>query len=104
MYISLQKFGLTAWSTCGTYLAASTVKGKVVVWNTVISRILFSSANTTEINICALCWNPVSEMKQLAICDVSGQLSVIENCYSTSSGGNTAVIFKNLNHSKNVLT
>ncbi|XP_065202901.1 WD repeat and HMG-box DNA-binding protein 1 [Planococcus citri] len=84
-----KKFGLTSWSSCGTYLAASTVVGRIVVWNTIINRVTSSSVDDdNKTNISALCWNPDSKQKQLAICDTNGQLTVIGNCISTTNSSN----------------
>lgn len=85
IYFNVKKYSLTTWSSCGRYLAASTLQGEITVWNTLINRVISSSTDNNSIEICSLDWNPQSDNGQLAYCDKNGQLAVVDSCYPSAN-------------------
>lgn len=55
--------------------------GEITVWNTLVNRIVSSSVDDSELSICSLRWNPASDQRQVAFCDIQGQLVVADNCF-----------------------
>ncbi|XP_058806114.1 WD repeat and HMG-box DNA-binding protein 1 [Phymastichus coffea] len=64
-------------SECGTFLAASTVYGEVIVWNFESKEPLGYVEHKTNAKITSMAWNPV-EPNEIAYCDALGQLGCID--------------------------
>ncbi|KAG0414076.1 hypothetical protein HPB47_008776, partial [Ixodes persulcatus] len=69
-------FSIATFSACGTFLASSSVKGEVLVWNLNTSKLVERFVHEKGYNICSMIWNP--KRRELAYCDSQGQLGVIE--------------------------
>ncbi|CAN8009078.1 unnamed protein product [Ixodes pacificus] len=69
-------FSIATFSACGTFLASSSVKGEVLVWNLDTSKLVERFVHEKGYNICSMIWNP--KRRELAYCDSQGQLGVIE--------------------------
>lgn len=80
-------FSIVAFSACGTLLAASTVKGEVLVWNCATYHLVERQVHDKNYPICSMLWNP-SGKKEIAYCDTQGQLGLIENVGDSSAPGN----------------
>ncbi|XP_029847508.2 WD repeat and HMG-box DNA-binding protein 1 [Ixodes scapularis] len=70
-------FSIATFSACGTFLASSSVKGEVLVWNLDTSKLVERFVHEKGYNICSMIWNP--KRRELAYCDSQGQLGVIES-------------------------
>lgn len=70
-------FSIATFSACGTFLASSSVKGEVLVWNLDTFKLAERFVHEKGYNICSMIWNP--KRRELAYCDSQGQLGVIES-------------------------
>ena len=69
--------GVTAWSPDGTYLAAGTTKGQVLIWNASTKKISFSKVTPRGYGICAIAWD-CTKTGELAFIDNQGYWGVLE--------------------------
>ena len=69
--------GVTAWSRDGTFLAAGTTKGRILIWNAGTGKVAFSKATSRGYGISAMAWDCVKDA-ELAFIDSHGYWGVLE--------------------------
>ncbi|XP_050293758.1 WD repeat and HMG-box DNA-binding protein 1 [Anthonomus grandis grandis] len=77
-------FSIVQYSSCGKYLAAATVEGDFVIWETCSNKVLKVSKHESSKAVCGLMWNPKGN-GQIVYTDIEGQLSIMSNCSSISN-------------------
>uniref|UniRef100_A0A1B6DME6 Uncharacterized protein n=1 Tax=Clastoptera arizonana TaxID=38151 RepID=A0A1B6DME6_9HEMI len=80
-----QFLSVTCFSKSGDYLAASTTQGHIYVWNTNGGNIIEKIQTDVKQHVCALAWNPDSNVSQLAFCDVQGNFGTIDDVNTEKS-------------------
>ncbi|KAK4305527.1 hypothetical protein Pmani_022588 [Petrolisthes manimaculis] len=65
-------------SPCGKFLAASSTKGDIVVWDVATKGTVIVEKHPKALNISGLKWNP-SGKSEIAFVDINGQFGTIEN-------------------------
>ncbi|KAK2174448.1 hypothetical protein NP493_801g02049 [Ridgeia piscesae] len=73
-----EMLSIVCFTPCGSYLAASSHDGAVVVWHFKSRRQVALDSHEKRLTITALAWNP-SGSNELAFCDNHGNLAVMEN-------------------------
>ncbi|GFX29404.1 WD repeat and HMG-box DNA-binding protein 1 [Trichonephila clavipes] len=68
---------IVTYSPFGKYIAAATMNGQLVVWDVETKMCISKKLHEKEIAVCGLRWHPSG--KELAFCDVEGQMGI----YST---------------------
>ncbi|XP_029056611.2 WD repeat and HMG-box DNA-binding protein 1 isoform X1 [Osmia bicornis bicornis] len=89
--ISICKF-----SECGTLLAASSVNGEIIVWNTQTKELIGYIEHQQNSKITALCWN-VDKPDEIAFCDSLGQLGCVDVIFDDKSPSNVLNVETNGN-------
>ena len=69
--------GVTAWSPDGTYVAAGTTKGKILVWNASTKKLAFSQATSRGYGISSIAWN-FKKTSELGFIDNQGYWGLLE--------------------------
>lgn len=89
--LGFQPFSLTAFSSCGNYLAA-VAHSVICIWDMNNFKTLTNFTHERGHKICGLQWNP-SVTGEVAYCDVMGQLGTIESLLpkAGTDGAKTAV-------------
>ncbi|KAK2582311.1 hypothetical protein KPH14_004650 [Odynerus spinipes] len=77
------EFSICKFSECATRLAASTVYGEVIVWNTNDMGLIGYIEHPQNAKITALVWKP-NKPDEISFCDSSGQLGCVEVVESES--------------------
>ncbi|XP_043253112.1 WD repeat and HMG-box DNA-binding protein 1 [Colletes gigas] len=70
--VSICKF-----SECGTFLAACTVNGEIIVWNVKSKGLIGYMEHQQNAKITSLCWS-IDEPDEIAFCDFLGQLGCVD--------------------------
>ncbi|KAH1012098.1 WD repeat and HMG-box DNA-binding protein 1 [Dendroctonus ponderosae] len=72
-------FSVLQYSSCGKYLAAASLKGDFVIWETLKKTVFQTSKHDASNAICGLMWNPKGN-GEIVYTDVEGQVSIMSNC------------------------
>ncbi|XP_066141426.1 WD repeat and HMG-box DNA-binding protein 1 isoform X1 [Euwallacea fornicatus] len=72
-------YSVLNYSNCGKYLAAATLEGDFVIWETSNLKVYKISKHESSLAICGLMWNPKGN-GEIVYTDVEGQLSIMSNC------------------------
>ncbi|XP_067132973.1 WD repeat and HMG-box DNA-binding protein 1 [Centruroides vittatus] len=72
---------IVVFSPCGNLIAAASTDGYVFIWELNSFTCLDRYKHENSEALCGLVWNPKNK-KQLALCDIQGQLGLIENVAS----------------------
>ncbi|XP_064421197.1 WD repeat and HMG-box DNA-binding protein 1 [Latimeria chalumnae] len=72
-----QPLNVVTWSPCGQYLAAGSIGGCIVVWNTETKECLERVKHEKGYTVCGLAWHPKGG--QIAYTDSEGNLGLLED-------------------------
>ena len=94
--IYFQTLSIVSISPCGKYLAGSSKKGEIVIWNYNTRAEILKEKHPRKFDICGLVWNPTGK-KEIAFVDVDGHLGTmidIDDCDDGSSQVSIKISFK----------
>ncbi|GFU02998.1 WD repeat and HMG-box DNA-binding protein 1, partial [Nephila pilipes] len=74
---------IVTYSPFGKYIAAASMNGQMLVWDVETKMCISKKLHEKEITVCSLKWHPSG--KELAFCDVEGQLGVYSSPLSSVS-------------------
>ncbi|CAG9772524.1 unnamed protein product [Ceutorhynchus assimilis] len=72
-------FSILNYSSCGKYLAAASVEGDFVIWETGNKNVFKVTKHESSKAICGLMWNPTGN-GEIVYTDIEGQLSIMSHC------------------------